>query len=145
METCRRHGLERVAGWRTDSPVVKVNCALDRLPTFTARSPDVDPHRAMVTISTGVDATQKAFEQSLLGEPAPHWCELYFHTAYDSSVAPPGHHAMSVFAQYAPYELATGSWSTRREEIGDDVIRQVGTFRARHRRLCGAPRGARAA
>ena len=40
----------------------------------------------------------------------------------------PDHHAMSVFAQYAPYELATGSWSTRREEIGDDVIRQVARF-----------------
>jgi phytoene dehydrogenase-like protein len=118
----------RVTEWRTDSPVVKVNCALDRLPAFSAHTPDTEPHRAMVTISTGIDATQKAFEQSLVGEAAPHWCEVYFHTAYDSSVAPPGQHAMSVFAQYAPYELATGSWSTRREEIGDDILREVARF-----------------
>jgi phytoene dehydrogenase-like protein len=135
----------RVTEWRTDSPVVKVNCALDRLPTFSARSPDVQPHRAMVTISTGIDATQKAFEQSLLGEVAPHWCEVYFHTAYDSSVAPPGQHAMSVFAQYAPYELATGSWSARREQIGDDILREVARFApdvadcVTHREVLGPP------
>ncbi len=135
----------RVSEWRTDSPVVKVNCALDRLPRFSASTPDIEPHRAMVTISTGVDTTQKAFEQSLLGEPAPHWCEVYFHTAYDASVAPPGYHAMSVFAQYAPYELAEGSWSTRREEIGDDVLRQVAQFAPDvadcvvHREVLGPP------
>jgi phytoene dehydrogenase-like protein len=118
----------RVSAWRTQSPVLKVNCALDHLPTFTAASPDAEPHRAMVTISNGVDATQHAYEQSLRGEPAPHWCELYFHTAYDKSVAPPGRHAMSIFAQYAPYELATGTWAERREEIGDQVIRHIEQF-----------------
>jgi phytoene dehydrogenase-like protein len=119
---------KRVTEWRTDSPVVKVNCALDRLPRFTAQSPHVEPHRAMVTISNGVDATQNAFEQSLLGEPSPYWCELYFHTAYDDSVAPPGHHAMSIFAQYAPYTLAHGTWDSRREQIGDDVLAHIARF-----------------
>ena len=99
----------------------------------------------MVTISNGVDATQQAYEQSLLGEPAPHWCELYFHTAYDSSVAPPGHHAMSIFAQYAPYELASGSWDERREEIGDQVLRHIEQFAPdiaaciSHREVLGPP------
>jgi len=135
----------RVARWRTDSPVVKVNCALDRLPTFTARSADTEPHRAMVTISTGIDATQSAYELSRNGEPAPHWCELYFHTAYDDSVAPAGRHAMSIFAQYAPYELAVGSWGSRREQIGDDVIAQVAVFAPGiadcivHRQVLGPP------
>jgi phytoene dehydrogenase-like protein len=119
---------ERVTSWRTDSPVLKVNCALNRLPQFIADSPDVEPYRAMVTISTGIDATQEAFEKSRAGEPAPKWCELYFHTAYDNSVAPPGHHAMSVFAQYAPYKLAQGTWDSRREEIGDRVIAHIAQF-----------------
>lgn len=119
---------ERVTKWRSDSPVLKVNCALNRLPTFAAESPDVEPHRAMVTISTGVDDTQRAYEQSKRGEPSPYWCELYFHTAYDGSVAPQGHHAMSIFCQYAPYELAQGTWDTRREEIGDQVFAHVARF-----------------
>jgi phytoene dehydrogenase-like protein len=118
----------RVAAWRTDSPVVKVNCGLTRLPRFPSAATGVDPTRAMVTISTGTDATQAACEHSRRGEPAPAWCELYFHTAYDPSVAPPGRHTMSVFAQYAPYRLASGGWEDRRQEIGDLVIDQIARF-----------------
>jgi phytoene dehydrogenase-like protein len=47
---------EKVDAWRSESPVVKLNCGLGRLPTFTAAArPDYDgpaPYRAMVTIST---------------------------------------------------------------------------------------------
>ncbi len=118
----------RIDEWRTESPVVKVNCGLTRLPRFTAAGPQDQPHRAMVTISTGVDATQRAYEASRRGEPAPEWCELYFHTAYDPSVAPAGRHIMSVFAQYAPADLATGDWDTRRDEIGDRVLETVARF-----------------
>jgi phytoene dehydrogenase-like protein len=136
---------QRMAAWRTDSAVVKVNCALSRLPAFTAAPGDAAPHRAMVTISSGIDTTQAAFEASKRGEAAPHWCELYFHTAYDRSVAPPGGHPMSVFAQYAPYELAQGEWDSQRDAIGDLVISQIARFAPdvldviEHRQVLGPP------
>jgi len=135
----------RVTAWQSDSPVLKINCALSRLPHFPAARPDVEPHRAMVTISTGVDATQHAYERSRAGEPDPAWCELYFQSAYDSSVVPEGHHIMSVFAQYVPYELATGTWDQRREEIGDRAIAAVSRFAPEvastivHREVLGPP------
>jgi phytoene dehydrogenase-like protein len=119
---------ERVAGWRAEGPVLKINCALSRLPTFSAAVEGVEPHRAMVTISTGVDATQAAYVASRRGEPAPAWCELYFHTAYDASVAPAGRHAMSIFAQYVPYHLASGDWEARRDEIADAAVTSVARF-----------------
>jgi phytoene dehydrogenase-like protein len=81
-----------------------------------------------VTISTGVDATQAAYEKSKRGEPAPDWCELYFHTAYDDSIAPPGRHTMSVFAQYVPGRLADGDWDARREEVADLAMRSIARF-----------------
>ncbi|MGH9016666.1 MAG: phytoene desaturase family protein [Acidimicrobiales bacterium] len=119
---------DRVERWRIASPVLKINCALTALPRFAAAGPGVEPHRAMVTISTGIDATQNAYEKSRRGIPAPAWCELYFHTAYDPSVAPAGGHAMSVFAQYVPSALADGDWESRRQAIADAALAQVERF-----------------
>ena len=137
--------VERVAAWRTESPVMKINCALRALPTFTATTPETAPHRGMVTISTGIDATQAAFERSRGGEPVPAWCELYFHTAYDRSVAPDGMHAMSVFAQYVPYRLSAGDWDARRDEIADAALVEIARFAPDifdvivHRQVLGPP------
>jgi phytoene dehydrogenase-like protein len=135
----------RVERWRTDSPVVKVNCGLSRLPRFSAAGPGDRPHRAMVSIARSIDATQEAYEASRRGEPAPEWCELYFQTAYDPSVAPPGRHTMTVFSQYAPAALATRDWENRREEIGDLVLAAVARFApdvaddVEHRQVLGPP------
>jgi phytoene dehydrogenase-like protein len=118
-----------VGAWRCESPVVKVNCALSRLPTFTAAADRPDHvYRAQVEIARGIDDTQAAYDASRRGEPAPEWCEIYFQTAYDPSVAPPGAQTMSVFAQYAPYSLADGTWDTRRDEIGDRVLESIARF-----------------
>jgi phytoene dehydrogenase-like protein len=136
---------QRVEGWRSKSPVLKINCGLSALPRFPQAGPGVRPHRAMVTISHGIDATQAAFEASQRGEPAPAWCELYFHTAYDPSIAPEGRHAMSIFAQYVPYHLAAGSWDDRREAIADAAIATVAGFAPDiekcllHRQVLGPP------
>jgi phytoene dehydrogenase-like protein len=119
---------QRVAGWQMEGAVVKVNCGLANFPVFTAARPSDQPHRAMVTISRGIDATDQAYRDSRAGRPAPEWCELYFHTAYDPTVAPEGKQVMSVFAQYAPYTLAEGTWDQRREQIGDLVIGSIERF-----------------
>src|SRR3954447_13766242 len=118
---------ERLEGWEVRSPTVKVNAALEKLPTFTAAG-SVEPHRAMVTVTHGLDAAQDAFEAAKRGEPRIAWAELYFQTAYDPGVAPPGAHVMSAFAQYAPYELAEGDWDSRREEIGDAALDLIETY-----------------
>jgi phytoene dehydrogenase-like protein len=118
---------QRVASWRMESPVVKVNAALAQLPAFTAAS-DVPPHRGMVSVTPGLDAAQEACEACRAGEPRIGFAELYFQTAYDPSVAPPGRHTMSVFAQYAPYALASGDWERRRGEIGELVLQAIASY-----------------
>ncbi|MEJ3652859.1 NAD(P)/FAD-dependent oxidoreductase [Actinomycetes bacterium KLBMP 9759] len=135
----------RVDAWRSSSPVVKINCGLRALPRFRAAPGSDQPHRAMVTITSGIDATQAAFERAVAGRAAPSWAEVYFPSRYDPTVAPDGMHVMSVFAQYAPYELAEGSWETRREEIGDAAIAEVARFAPDiadcvvHREVLGPP------
>jgi phytoene dehydrogenase-like protein len=118
----------RIERWRTTSPVVKVNCGLARLPRWTAL-PDADwPNRAPVSVTVPLDDAQAAFEDCQRGIPAPGFAELYFQTAYDPSVAPPGKHTMSAFVQYAPYHLADGSWDTRRDEIGRSILGLIGRY-----------------
>jgi phytoene dehydrogenase-like protein len=112
---------QRLEEWRVASPVVKLNAALRRLPTFSAAG-EIEPHRAMITITPGLDACQEAFEACRRGEPRIGFAELYFQTAYDPSVAPRGRHVMSVFAQYAPQRLADGDWESRRDEIGGLIL-----------------------
>jgi phytoene dehydrogenase-like protein len=115
---------ERLEGWKMRSPVVKLNAGLKRLPTFTAAG-EIDATRAMIAISPGLDAMQDAFEACKRGQPAIGFCELYFQSPHDPSVAPPDRHTLSAFCQYAPYELAEGDWDGRREEIGTMVLDQI--------------------
>ena len=82
----------------------------------------------MVTIARSLDETQAAYERSRTGVPAPRWAELYFHSAYDPSVAPEGKHVMSVFAEYAPYTLAEGTWDERREAVADEAFAEIARF-----------------
>ena len=120
---------QRVDAWQMSGPVLKINCALSRLPRFTARSSDgVAPHRAMVTIARSIDETQAAYEESRRGVASPRWAELYFHTAYDDRIAPPGKHSMIVFAEYAPYALARGTWDATRDAVADEAINEIARF-----------------
>ncbi|MGH9124455.1 MAG: phytoene desaturase family protein [Acidimicrobiales bacterium] len=122
---------QRVDGWDVRSPVLKLNCGLRRLPRFTAAPAGAEGdaiYRAMVVLSTGIDDTQAAFASATRGEVAPDWCELYFQTAHDPTVAPPGRHVMSVFAQYAPYRLAAGDWNSRRDEVARQLLARIATW-----------------
>ena len=82
----------------------------------------------MVDVTRGLDAAQEAFADAERGVPTIGFAELYFQTAYDPSVAPAGRHLVSVFAQYAPYTLAEGTWDSRREEIGRQILDAIAEF-----------------
>jgi phytoene dehydrogenase-like protein len=113
----------QVAAQPTDSAVVKVNFALSALPTFPGA-----PHatQGVVNATRGADALHESFLAATHGDvSADLWAELYFHTAYDRSIAPPDRHVLSAFCQYAPYTFATGDWGTRRDDVGDRVTSAI--------------------
>ena len=82
----------------------------------------------MIDVTRGLDAAQEAFADAERGVPNIGFAEVYFQTAYDPSVAPPGRHLVSVFAQYAPYTLAEGDWDSRREAIGRQILDAMAEF-----------------
>ncbi|MDQ3957398.1 MAG: NAD(P)/FAD-dependent oxidoreductase, partial [Actinomycetota bacterium] len=118
--------LEDVGLLPTEGTVVKVNCALGGLPRFTGMSDAREPgpeHLGTITISPSIDYLERACAAAAEGRPADEmFCEAWIQTASEPDLAPPGKHTLSVFAQYAPYTLAEGSWNERREEIGDIVL-----------------------
>jgi phytoene dehydrogenase-like protein len=60
--------------------------------------------------------------------PEHLWCELYFQSVHDASVAPKGRHTMSVFAQYVPYQFEKGTWNERRDEVRKLALDSLGRF-----------------
>ncbi len=118
--------VQDVALIPVDGTVVKVNCALSGLPRFKGMSASGEPgpeHRGTITISPSIDYLESACHAAAEGRPAPQmFCEAWIQTTTEPELAPAGKHTLSIFAQYAPYRLAQGSWDERREEIGDIVL-----------------------
>jgi phytoene dehydrogenase-like protein len=47
----------------------------------------------------------------------------------DDSIAPPGKHLLSVFAQYFPYDRGDGPWTqSQRDAAADSIVRSLARF-----------------
>jgi len=46
----------------------------------------------------------------------------------DPTLASPGKHVMSISMQYAPYRLKKGDWESRREDLGDVVVKTLAEY-----------------
>ena len=118
----------RLEAWKVRSPVVKFNAALRALPDWTAAPGERWPAFATIDVTGGLEDAQRCFEACDRGEPAVGFGEIYLQTGYDPSPAPEGFHLLSVFGQYAPYELAHGTWDDRRDEVARQFIDLIARF-----------------
>jgi phytoene dehydrogenase-like protein len=101
----------------------KVNLALGELPNFSCM-PGRGPHlRGAISISPSVAYLERAYDDAKYGEISRRpYMDIVIPSMLDPSMAPPGKHVMSIFVQYAPYQL-NGSWTdAKREALGDAVI-----------------------
>jgi phytoene dehydrogenase-like protein len=101
----------------------KVNLALDALPDFTCL-PGNGPHlRGAISISPSIDYIEMAYDDAKYGNYSRRpYLDIIIPSTLDPSMAPPGKHVMSIFVQYAPYHLKSGTWPEKREAFGDTVI-----------------------
>ncbi len=109
-----------------ESATVKATFALSALPDFGRRHATM----AQVEIARSAEALHESYLAARRGEVSDElWCELYFQTPYDPSIAPAGRHVLSAFCQYVPYTWADGrSWDDHRSEVGDRVIASIERF-----------------
>jgi phytoene dehydrogenase-like protein len=97
---------------RMRGTAAKIHLALSAPLELAAR-----PGEAFAAIRVGgghVDALERAFDAVKYRQlsPQPH-LEIRVPTVHDASLAPPGHHVVSILASYAPIDLA-GGWDERR-------------------------------
>jgi phytoene dehydrogenase-like protein len=121
---------ERVEGIPIEGCTVKLNVLLRKLPNFTARPGTNQAHHyGQINAPLTKEDWKVGFARARRGElPEQLWCELYFQSVHDATVAPAGQHTMSVFAQYVPYRFAHSTWDERREEVKRRVLNSLGRF-----------------
>jgi len=119
---------DRLEAWKIRSPVVKFNASLARLPEWTAAPGETWPAQATIDACGPMDEAQSAFERCAAGEPAVAFAEIYIQTGYDPTVAPEGKHLMSVFGQYAPYEISGSDWDAARAGVAQQFIDLISRF-----------------
>ncbi|HEY5256762.1 MAG TPA: NAD(P)/FAD-dependent oxidoreductase, partial [Candidatus Baltobacteraceae bacterium] len=116
--------VDKLATWRTNGASLKLNLALGELPDFLAR-PGTTPqphHRATIHVAPSIDYLQRSYEDGKNdGESNEPMLECFMQTPTDPSLAPPGKHILSIFAQYFPYARADG-WTARTREAAADKI-----------------------
>jgi phytoene dehydrogenase-like protein len=109
---------------------VKLNVLLRELPDFRARPGTNQAHHyGQINAPLTKDEWKAGYAAARRGELPEHlWCELYFQSVHDATVAPAGLQTMSVFAQYVPYGFAHGTWDERRDEVKRLAMRSLGRF-----------------
>lgn len=123
--------LSQVKRFKMRGSSGKVNLALDALPDF-ACLPGFGPHlKGDITIAPGIDYLERAYDDAKYGEFSRNpFMDIVIPTLTDPTMAPPGKHVMSIFVQYAPYDLAAGpaDWPNQREAFGDTVIETLSQY-----------------
>lgn len=117
--------VSQIRRYRMRGSSGKVNVALDRLPEFTCRPGDGLHMRGDLAIAPNLEYLERAYDQAKYGEFSERpFMNVVFPSLTDPTVAPPGKHVMSVFVQYAPYQIKEGpeKWPEKREAFGDAVI-----------------------
>jgi phytoene dehydrogenase-like protein len=115
-------GVKRI---KVKGSVVKVLMALGELPNFTALpGTTVGPqHTGGIVINPSIDYLETAWDDCKRGHPSRRpFMDCYIQTATEEGLTPPGKHTMSLFVQYAPYDLAEGTWDERRAAIGENIV-----------------------
>jgi phytoene dehydrogenase-like protein len=111
-----------IENWKSRSGVVKINCALDRAPVFTA-DPDLADFTGGFELAHSIAYLEKAFEEARAGIPstAP-FSDGVMPTYHDRTLAPEGKHVVSLFTQWVPHEWSEKQHTEELDAYADRVI-----------------------
>jgi len=120
----------KLQNYRAHGTVARIDLALSALPSFIGlRTNDLEKLSGHIHIGPDVDYLERAFDAAKYGEISPRpYLDVTIPTLTDPSLAPSGAHILSIHAQFAPYKLKHGEWSSRREELGDTIVETLSEY-----------------
>jgi phytoene dehydrogenase-like protein len=122
----------KVKNYQCRGTAAKVNLALDALPVFTALQGLAAADGALagrIHIGPEIDYLERAFDAAKYGQfSAQPYLDVTIPSIADPSLAPAGKHVVSIYMQFAPFELREGDWSSRRDQLGDAVVKTLAAY-----------------
>ena len=122
---------EAVAKIDYSSASAKVNLALGEPPNFTCLPSQgiAAHHHGTMHIGPSLDYLDRAYDDAKYGRPSQSpILEMTMPTSVDHSIAPDGKHLLSMFVQYAPYQLRDAHWDDERESFGDRCVEVLAEY-----------------
>ncbi len=122
--------LGKMQNYRIQGTMAKVNLALSSLPEFPAlQEAGAQALAGRIHIGPEIDYLERAFDDAKYGDLSRQpYLDVLIPSVSDPSLAPAGAHVMSVCVQFAPFKLKSGDWKSRREELGDVVVKTLATY-----------------
>jgi phytoene dehydrogenase-like protein len=118
--------VEQVHAYRSDGSSMKINLAVDRLPELAGEPGGEQPyHRGIMEFTStlaDMDRDQALARQGIAVED-PH-VEVCFPTVHDPSLAPEGHHVLTIDVNSQPFDVREG-WDAIKEQRADQVVAQL--------------------
>jgi len=117
-----------IENWKTRSGVVKINCAISRLPSFIADpgSELQEHHTGSVEMCLSPGYAERAFQDAREGRAAERpFCDGVIPTTFDRTLMPEGVHLFSMFTQWVPH---TWSQEPHREELEAYADRMIDRY-----------------
>ncbi len=119
--------VEDIQRWKTRSGTVKVNLAVDRLPDFSGK-PGFDPevHGGTIVLADSLDEIESSFQEAVTGAPATRpFADICIPSVFDDTLAPDGHHIVSMFTQWVPHTWNTEPHHDELEAYADRMVSRM--------------------
>jgi len=108
------------------SASAKINLALSDLPDFGVSKELLS---GTIHISPGMKYIDEAFIDAKRGHFSKHpILEITIPSTVDDTLAPPGCHVMSIFVQYAPYNLNGGWTNAAKNKFTEACLKQISNY-----------------
>lgn len=123
--------VQKIKNYRCMGTVAKMNLALSALPEFTALKSQGNGNllKGRIQISPEIDYLERAFDESKYGNFSRNpYIEIAIPSLSDPSLAPAGQHVMSIYMQYAPYNLKNSDWETQRNPLAEQIVQTISQY-----------------